>query len=108
MTSNQKNIRHVKKQKKNLSEQTDAEIKHMKELVDRNVKTVSINTLHMSRKVDEIGLDKKRHGIFFNLKKNKIKYLIIKKAAKHTFFWNTFQNRKYWGHKTSLDEHKSF
>lgn len=55
----------MKKQKKNLSEQTDAEIKHMKELVDRNVKTVSINTLHMSRKVDEIGLDKKRHGIFF-------------------------------------------
>lgn len=55
----------MKKQKKNLSEQTDAEIKHIKELVDRNVKTVSINTLHMSRKVDEIGLDKKRHGIFF-------------------------------------------
>ena len=59
----------MKKQKKNLSEQTDAEIKHMKELVDRNVKTVSINMLHMSRKVDEIGLDKERHGIFLIKKK---------------------------------------
>ena len=100
----------MKKQKKNLSEQTDAEIKHMKELVDRNVKTVSINMLHMSRKVDEIGLDKERHGIFLIKKKNnnKIKCLIIKNAAKYTFFWNVYQNRKYWGHNTNLDEHKSF
>lgn len=95
MTSNQKNIRHVKKQKKNLSEQTDAEIKHMKELVDRNVKTVSINMLHMSRKVDEDLI--RRDMEFFNLKKNKIKCLIIKNAAKYTFFWNIYQNRKYLG-----------
>lgn len=98
MTSNQKNIKHVKKQKKNLSEQTDAEIKHMKELVDRNVKTVTINMLHMSRKVDEIGLDKERHGICFLILKNQNQMSNDKKnAAKYAFFWNIYQNRKYLG-----------
>lgn len=88
----------MKKQKKNLSEQTDAEIKHMKELVDRNVKTVTINMLHMSRKVDEIGLDKERHGICFLILKNQNQMSNVKKnAAKYTFFWNIYQTRKYLG-----------
>lgn len=88
----------MKKQKKNLSEQTDAEIKHMKELVDRDVKTVTINMLHMSRKVDEIGLDKERHGICFLILKNQNQMSNdFKNAAKYTFFWNIYQNRKYLG-----------
>lgn len=65
MTSSQENTRSVKKQKKNLSVQTDAKITHMKELEDKNVKTVTTNMLCMSRKVDESGHDKERHGNFF-------------------------------------------
>ena len=70
----------MKKQKKNLSEQTDAEIKHMKELVDRNVKTVSINMLHMSRKVDEDSI--RRDMEFFNLKKKQNQMSNYKKCSK--------------------------
>lgn len=65
MTSSQENTRTAKKQKKNLSVQTDAEITHMKELVAKNVKIVTTNMLCMSRKVDESGHDKERHGNFF-------------------------------------------
>lgn len=65
MTSNQEKYQACEEAKKNLSEQTDAEIKHMKELVDRNVKTVSINMLHMSRKVDE-DLIRRDMELFFN------------------------------------------
>ena len=60
VTSNQKNIRHVKKQKKNLSEQTDAEIKHMKELVDRNVNRYTPYTHEGGRDIkDKTGRYKK-------------------------------------------------
>lgn len=82
----------MKKQKKNLSEQTDAEIKHMKELVDRNVKTVTINMLHMSRKVDEIGLDKERHGICFLILKNQNQMFNVKKCSKIHIFLEYFPN----------------
>lgn len=99
----------MKKQKKNLSEQTDAEIKHMKELVDRNVKTVTINMLHMSRKVDEIGLDKERHGICFLILKNQNQMFNVKKMQQNTHFLGIFSKlENIWGHKTCLDEHKSF
>lgn len=103
VTSNQKNSRHAKKQRKNPSVQTDAEMTHVKELVDKNVKTLIINMLHMSRKIDESGY-KERHGKHKTIYKNQNQISKDKKYNKYTFFGTFTKIENIWGYETSLNK----